>query len=411
MLLKALFARSCKPLATILCSMGLMISLLLMPLAAQAQTSQKPLNLGDVLKKETKKAAPPPVYLKLPETIPVPASNPLKGKPEEQGNVNATPALPGQITANAPAAQRNTPPPPPGADQPLPGTTAAPDGQPPLLPQAPAQAAEPKAPAEPEIKPGGIAKLYLMALLDEQGQELRRGVNWRIFSDKKDENGNLQLLNNLDGGSFEVKLEPGSYIVYVGYGFANLTKRVILPKAGNYKEDFVLNAGALRLNAVASGDVKLDEKILRFSVYTSDEADEGAHTLLVKNVKPNHVVKLTEGTYHIISSYGTANATVRGDVEVKAGKLINVTMIHSAAKTTLRLVSEPGGEALANTIWTVFTPGGDVVKRAIGAFPTLALAAGNYTAIAKQGNEVYNRDFTVTSGVNREIEVIATATQ
>ena len=86
-------------------------------------------------------------------------------------------------------------------------------------------------------------------------------------------------------------------------------------------------------------------------------------------------------------------------------------MIHSAAKVTLRLVSEPGGEALANTLWTVLTPGGDVVKRAIGAFPTLALAAGDYTAIAKQNDEIYNRDFSVDSGLDRDIEVLASKAQ
>ncbi|WP_319533566.1 hypothetical protein [uncultured Cohaesibacter sp.] len=129
---------------------------------------------------------------------------------------------------------------------------------------------------------------------------------------------------------------------------------------------------------------------------------------MAENIKPNHVIKLTEGTYHIVSSYGSSNAKVRGDVEVSAGKLVNVTMIHNAAKVTLRLVSEPGGEALANTVWTVLTPGGDIVKRAIGAFPTLALTSGDYTAIAKQNNEVYNRDFSVDSGIDRDIEVLAT---
>ena len=261
----------------------------------------------------------------------------------------------------------------------------------------------------PQIEPGGIARLQLTALLSDDGQILQRGVNWRVFGVKKNEQGQLPMLHNVDGGPLDVDLEPGSYIIYAGYGYANLTKRVILPKAGDYNESFNLHAGAMRLNAVAAGDIALDNSILKFDIYTSEDSDTGSHTLLVKNVKPNHVVKLSQGTYHVVSNYGTANAKVRGDVEITEGKLINVTMIHNAAKITLRLVSEPGGEALANTIWTVFTPGGDVVKRAIGAFPTLALAAGDYTAIAKQGNEVYNRDFSVTSGLNRDIEVLSTA--
>ena len=91
------------------------------------------------------------------------------------------------------------------------------------------------------------------------GRVLQRGVNWRVFGVKKnDEEGQLPMLHNVDGGPLDVDLEPGSYIVYAGYGYANLTKRVILPKAGDYNESFNLHAGAMRLNAVAAGDITLD---------------------------------------------------------------------------------------------------------------------------------------------------------
>ncbi len=41
----------------------------------------------------------------------------------------------------------------------------------------------------------------------------------------------------------------------------------------------------------------------------------------------------------------------------------------------------PGGEALANTSFSVLTPGGDVIRELIGAFPSLVLAEGEYVAI------------------------------
>nr|WP_319513325.1 hypothetical protein [uncultured Cohaesibacter sp.] len=365
-------------------------------LEAHAQSAQAPLDLGTVIQKGTPRQAP--VYLKLPETVPIPQANPL-----QNGNQDATPKAADQQETAADQTDNQT------GTETQDGTT--PTETPLSSETTPASIAEalPEEDNTPEIEPGGIARLQLTALLSDDGQVLQRGVNWRIFGTEKDEQDQLPMLHNVDGGPLDVDLEPGSYIVYAGYGYANLTKRVILPKAGDYNESFNLHAGAMRLNAVAAGDIALDNAILKFDIYTSEDSDTNSHTLLVKNVKPNHVVKLSQGIYHVVSNYGTANAKVRGDVEITEGKLINVTMIHNAAKVTLRLVSEPGGEALANTIWTVFTPGGDVVKRAIGAFPTLALAAGDYTAIAKQGNEVYNRDFSVTSGLNRDIEVLSTA--
>ena len=352
---------------------------------SHAQEAKKPLDLGTVVEK----SAPKPTYLKLPQTVPVPSGKPAAPAQSAEGAATdaASTAAPGQIApAGAQAGQAATEP---AAEQPE------------------EQQAEPVRAPDPEIQEGGIAQLQLVAYLKQEDQILQRGINWRIYEEKRDANGRLPLLQNETGGPLNIELAPGRYIVYAGYGFANLTKRLVLPKAGSYSEAFVLQAGGIKLNAVAAGDVPLDDNILTFDIFTRGDGNGGGQELIAKNVKPEHVVKLTEGTYHIVSSYGTSNAKVRGDVEVEAGKLVSVTMIHHAAKVTLRLVSEPGGEALTNTVWTVLTPGGDVVKRAIGAFPTLALAAGDYTAVAKQNEEVYNRDFSVDSGLDRDIEVLA----
>ncbi len=380
---------------TRICLLALALCSLAVP-SGLAQTTSAPLDLGTIIQKKTKGAPPPRVYRKLPKTVPIPAS-----KPAANTSPSAAVPAPGQIAPISADGASN--PAAPARTQMTPGQ--APVNEPSSTP-APMAVKEPAKPAQPEIQPGGTASLQLTALLSTDGQLLQRGINWRIYEEKRDKNGRLPMLHNSVGGQLSVDLSPGKYIVYAGYGYANLTKRLVLAKAGTYQESFVLQAGAVRLNAVAAGDMQLDGNLLRFDIYTR-EGEGSTQELIVKNVSPQSVVKLTEGTYHIVSRYGTSNAKIRGDIEIEAGKLVSVTMIHNAAKVTLRLVSEPGGEALANTVWTVLTPGGDVVKRAIGAFPTLALAAGDYTAIAKQNDEVYNRDFSVDSGLDRSIEVLA----
>jgi hypothetical protein len=69
-------------------------------------------------------------------------------------------------------------------------------------------------------------------------------------------------------------------------------------------------------------------------------------------------------------------------------------------------VNERGGEARANTQWSVLTPGGDVIKESIGAFPRVILAEGDYRAIARNDNKTYEGEFRVVTGVDREIEVV-----
>jgi hypothetical protein len=98
---------------------------------------------------------------------------------------------------------------------------------------------------------------------------------------------------------------------------------------------------------------------------------------------------------------------VRSDIRVQAGKLTDVIITHRAAVITLKLVSGQGGEALANTAWSVITPGGDVIKESIGAFPKVILAEGEYRAIAKNEGKVFERPFNVVNGVDGEVEVVA----
>ena len=125
------------------------------------------------------------------------------------------------------------------------------------------------------------------------------------------------------------------------------------------------------------------------------------------NVAAGDVALLPEGTYYIISNYGDANSVVRSDIRVQAGKLTDVIITHRAAVITLKLVSDKGGEALANTAWSVITPGSDVIKESIGAFPRVVLSEGEYRAIAKNEGKVFERPFNVVNGVDGEVEVVA----
>ena len=101
------------------------------------------------------------------------------------------------------------------------------------------------------------------------------------------------------------------------------------------------------------------------------------------------------------------NSVVSADLKVQAGKLVRATVKHRAAMLTLKLVNAPGGEALANTSFTLLTPGGDVIRELIGAFPSLVLAEGDYVAIARHQGKTYQTEFKVQSALDRDVEIIA----
>lgn len=74
----------------------------------------------------------------------------------------------------------------------------------------------------------------------------------------------------------------------------------------------------------------------------------------------------------------------------------------------MKLVRDHGGEAIADTSWSVLTNSGDPIRETVGAFASMVLAEGDYTIVAKNRDRIYQRDFTVEGGHNTEVEVLAT---
>lgn len=255
----------------------------------------------------------------------------------------------------------------------------------------------------PSERPGPRHSLVLEARLVADGKPVTNGLIWRIFGAKPADNGQLPLIAETpSGGTATVQLAPGDYLVHAAFGRAGATKRVAINDK-DQRESLVLDAGGLKLDSVVGDGRPIPPDQLSFEVLQADES--GDLVTVVPNAAPDRILRLSAGNYHVVSRYGNVNAIVRADITVEAGKLTEATLRHNGAAVTLKLVSEEGGEALANTSWTVTTQDGITVNESVGAFPTLVLAAGSYTAVAKHQDELYSRDFTVESGIEREVEV------
>jgi len=249
--------------------------------------------------------------------------------------------------------------------------------------------------------------VQLEAALTEAGDPLKYGLTWRVFHPIPGPDGKLPLLATAEGGSAQFEFEPGAYFIHVAFGRAGVTTKLTVPRDGPVeKQRMVLEAGGLVLNAVSGIDARIPSSQLRFNIYKAGEGIDDEQQLVVADVKPDTIVRLNTGTYHIVSEYGAVNAVIRSDIRVEAGKLTEAVIQHRAAQLTLKLVSEPGGEAIADTAWSILTSGGDVVSESVGAFPTIVLAEGEYTAIARNKGTELQRDFTVLAGQNSDVEVL-----
>jgi len=334
------------------------------------------------------------------------------------------------VASKSPAAPPAPPaaaPPPPPADTATPGpasaTPQAPQSSAVIGPQAPAQtdmaklaAIPPKesaAPARTPAAPGtqgaeqsAPVPVTFKALLTEGGPQVKTGLIWRVFTPQPGANGARKLVSTHHEAMPTAALVPGEYLVNAAYGLSNLTKKIKVESGRSLEETFVLNTGGLKLAAVLAGGAALPASSVHFDILSDEEDQFGNRHKILDDAKPGVVIRLNAGAYHLVSTYGDANGTVRADVTVEPGKITEATVKHAAAPVTFKLVQSAGGEALADTKWSILTTTGDVVKENTGALPTHILAVGDYAVVANHNGESYTSKFSVTAGEAKQIEVV-----
>jgi hypothetical protein len=304
---------------------------------------------------------------------------------------------------------------------PPPAATPQPPASPPSQPRAATAPAAPSVAAPtsqrdphasiPQVASGKIA-LAVAARYAADGPYIPRAMTWRVFAERPDGGSPLPVAEAQD--AYPVfALDPGNYILYASYGLASASRRVQLtgdPK----KETLVIPAGGLRVQGRV-GDQVIPPNRLRFDIYegsflqrgpVNGRARKSERPPVLRGASGGDLVFLPAGTYYVQSTFGDGNAQIQADVRIEPGRLTDATVHHRAAQITLRLVNSSGGEAIANTQWTVVTPGGDLIRESTGAFPSVVLAEGEYIAVARHIDKTCQQPFKVESGNDHEIEVL-----
>jgi hypothetical protein len=281
----------------------------------------------------------------------------------------------------------------------------------------PSSAAPVPTPTAPLAIPAGQGQVRLKALLTDDGQSIDQGLIWRIYSDKSgpdktitvaptDGDSRARLIATHREATPQLRLQAGEYLVNVGFGRASLTRRMTVKTGENGIEKFVVNAGGLRLNALVGNSETPAPNTVAYDIYSEERDQFGQRTKVLATAKPGLIIRLNSGIYHLVSTYGDANAKVALDVTVEPGKLTEATIAHAAGKATFKLVQRVGGDALTDTQWSITTPQGEPVKDSVGALPTHTLIPGPYIVTVKQGGKAYRREFKVLHGGLTQVEVM-----
>lgn len=269
--------------------------------------------------------------------------------------------------------------------------------------------AQPSAP-RPGVGDGGDVKagsgqVALVAKVTEEGQQIDRGVVWRVYSGKSAD-GKPRLASTSREATPVLQLTAGEHLINAAFGRANVTRKITVAAGSRVVEPFLLNVGVLKVVTVLGNNAPAPAGSTTFDIFSEERDQFGQQTRVVSSARPGRLLRLNSGLYHIVSQYGDANATVRADLTVEPGKLTEVTIVHQAARVTLRLVTRSGGEAMADTEWSIVNRQGDIVKESVGALPTHVLAPGTYSVNARSQGQVYRRTFAVRSGETAQVEVM-----
>jgi hypothetical protein len=295
---------------------------------------------------------------------------------------------------------------PKGADSVVEGEDIPVEGQGPMAPTAgDSDAGEPQSRPIPPTS-GPPAPVTLTAYLSEGTAPMTSDIVWRVFEGHPGSDGNYRLLETVREPQPTLELRPGEYLINISYGRANLTKKIGVWPQNPVKEDFVVNAGGLRLSATLAHGPMTAEHLLKLEIFSDTQDQFGNRQKLFGDLRPGVVIRLNSGIYHIVSTYGDANSVISADVVIEPGKITDASIDHDAGKITLKLVQRSGGEAAADTRWTIYNSAGEVIKESAGAFPTHILAAGDYRVAAQHGDRQYAGAFSVSAGDSKPVEVL-----
>jgi hypothetical protein len=274
-----------------------------------------------------------------------------------------------------------------------------------IPPDAGMEAEQPHArPAPPTSGPP--APVTLTAYLSEGSAPMVADVVWRVFQQRNARDGTYKLVTKIHEARPTIELKPGRYLVNVAYGRANLTRKIDVWPQTPSNEDFVVNAGGLRLMATLAHGPIVAEHLLKLEIYSDAQDQTGNRQRLFGDLRPGIVIRLNSGIYHIVSTYGDANSVVSTDIVIEPGKIAEANVDHDAGKVTLKLVQRRGGEAVADTRWTIYNASGEVIRESAGAFPTHVLAAGEYRVAAQHGERQFAGAFTIAAGDTTLVEVL-----
>lgn len=240
----------------------------------------------------------------------------------------------------------------------------------------------------------------LSAKLSADGNTIVLPVHWIIYGEPADKPGSWQKLHDIRKSAPAIELKPGRYVIQTSYGKAKTSRRIEVLADKTTAMTVTLNVGALRLFSRLAGPARPDIAA-EHTVYKL-KGLSGEPTLIGKSTQPGDVMRVSAGSYRVVSRFLPGNSVVRRTMKVRPGLISPVQLDHNAG--VARLFAVHADEAKPVN-WVVTDDEGEIVAITSDKRPSLVLKAGSYTATATAGGIGKFRKFDVKPGEELKIEV------
>ena len=149
--------------------------------------------------------------------------------------------------------------------------------------------------------PAERSTVQLSAVFAGEQRPVPSGLIWRLYEEKLD-GSQPTLVEKSTAPTPSFSLRPGNYIVHAAYGFAGSSRSASRCRAASWSSASP-SAPAPSRWAGPSARRRSPPNRLAFSVYVPIGSNSEGR-LVVGNVRGGEVIRLPEGTYHVVSTYG-----------------------------------------------------------------------------------------------------------
>lgn len=246
----------------------------------------------------------------------------------------------------------------------------------------------------------GSGRAKMAVVMEEGGTPVAKDVAWDVLGEA-DAEGNRKKVAFSYQAQPTFDLAAGKYLVQAQVGNATGSTTVEIEAGKTVERTLVLGAGRLKLSASAAEGQPPIEKDLSWEILGQADA-EGNRAKAAYSYDAQPTLNLPAGKYVAEVKWGSV--TVRKDVEVAAGKLVEVPVVINAGTLTVSALMAEGAEpAPTDLSWEVLAePNAEGERKSVGYSydpqPKFRLAAGKYLVTVKRGATAAKQEVEVTAG-------------